>query len=182
MQAIAKPETSATADRTPAKRDLPLVILDASNIAFGGTGGERKARLSLLLEVASQVPKAGCELKIVADASLRHRIDDKQAYEGFVRAGFVLQAPAGRSADQFIAHLARKRLAEGQKVRLLTNDLLRQLPDLEHLRITFLVVSDGEVLFDPPLGTLAAPVETAVPTGVGTPPLLIATISTEPVA
>lgn len=170
MQATAKPETSTTAERTPTKRDVPLVILDASNVAFGGSGGERKARLSLLLEVTSQVPKAGCELKVVADASLRHRIDDKQAYEGFVRAGFILQAPAGRSADQFIAHLARKRLAEGQKVFLLTNDLLRQMPDLEDLRITFLVVSEQEVLFDPPLASLRtlapatdAPIEPAAP-------------------
>lgn len=161
---------------------MPLIIIDASNVAFGGSGGPGKAKLSLLLEVATQVATEGCELRIVADASLRHRIDDKQAYEGFVRAGFILQAPAGRSADQFIAHLARKRLAEGQQVHLLTNDLLRQLPDLEHLRVTFLVVDEKEVLFDPPFASQVSDTSVAAKT-VGTVPALPRVVSSmEPVS
>jgi hypothetical protein len=154
MRASATDRTCAGADRTEPKRDLPLVIVDASNVAFGGSHGGQKARLDLLLEVVSQVPKAGCELKVVADASLRHRIDKREEYEGFVRDGFFLQAPAGRSADQFIVLLVNKRQAEGQQVRILTNDLLRQHPGLEPMRITFLEVSEGEVVFDPPLGSL----------------------------
>ena len=156
MEAIESASASNAIERSSAGSGLPLLIVDASNVAFGGPGESRKASLSLLLEVVSQIPKAGCELKAVADASLRHRIDEKQAYEGFVRSGFFLQAPAGRPADQFIALLARKRLSEGQRVHILTNDLLRQLPDLEQLRVTFLVVSKAEVLFDPPLASLSA--------------------------
>jgi hypothetical protein len=157
--------TSAGTERTQPKRGLPLVIVDASNVAFGGSHGGRKARLDLLLEVVSHIPRAGCELKVVADASLRHRIDKREEYEGFVRDGFFLQAPAGRSADQFIALIVKKRQAGGQQVWVLTNDLLRQHPNLEPIRITFLEISEGEVVFDPPLGTLnprRGPTEPAV--------------------
>ncbi|MGB7123390.1 MAG: hypothetical protein WBE40_00820 [Thermoplasmata archaeon] len=165
MNASTMDRTSADTERTHTKRVLPLVIVDASNVAFGGSHGGRKARLDLLLEVVSQIPGAGCEIKVVADASLRHRIDKREEYEGFVRDGFFLQAPAGRSADQFIALLAKKRQGEGQEVRVLTNDLFRQHPNLEPMRITFLEISDGEVVFDPPLGTLnpcRTPTEPAV--------------------
>jgi hypothetical protein len=149
--------TGAGTERAQPKRDLPLVVVDASNVAFGCSHGGRKARLDFLLNVVSQIPKAGCELKVVADASLRHRIDKREDYEAFVREGFFLQAPAGRSADQFIVLLVNKRQAEGQQVRVLTNDLLRQHPNLEPQRITFLEISEGEVVFDPPLQTLNPP-------------------------
>ena len=154
MSASTLDRTNEGTERTQPERDLPLVIVDASNVAFGGSHGGRRARLDLLVEVVSQIPRAGCELKVVADASLRHRIDKREEYEGLVGDGFFLQAPAGRSADQFIALLAKKRQTEGQQVRVLTNDLLRQYPNLESMRITFLEISVGEVVFDPPLGTL----------------------------
>ena len=43
----------------------------------------------------------------------------------------------------------------GQPVYVLTNDLLRENPDLGALRVTFLETSEGEVIFDPPLPSLA---------------------------
>lgn len=148
-------EKNSTNDKTTVGRAKPLLIVDASNVAFGNSGGGKKPCLAPLQDILREIPKGAYELKMIADASLRHRIDRREEYENLVRSGEVLQTPAGRSADQFMAQLARKRKAEGQKVQVLTNDLLREYPDLEPVRVTFLFVGDGEVVFDPPFPTQA---------------------------
>ncbi len=134
----------------------PLLIVDASNVAFGSTGAIRNPTLATLAEVLAMLPASNLEIRAIADASLRHKIDRREDYERLVQTGEVLQAPAGRSADQFIAQLARRRKAKGQKVYILTNDLLRQWSDLEQLRVTFLKIGEGEIIFDPPLETLSS--------------------------
>ncbi|MDG6934426.1 MAG: hypothetical protein JRN68_06975 [Nitrososphaerota archaeon] len=132
----------------------PLLIVDASNVAFGTSYAKSRPMLSTLRGVLAMLPTANLDIKVIADASLRHKIDNREDYERIIRSGEVIQAPAGRSADQFIAHLARKRMANHQRVYILTNDLLRQWPDLESLRVTFLDVGGGEMIFDPPLEIL----------------------------
>lgn len=149
MNAMAEPATTSSSESPQPKPDLPLVIVDASNVAFGLEGGGRKARFRLLAHVMAQIPRTGCEMKVVADASLRHRMDDRRSYEEYIRAGFILQAPAGRSADQFIRQLAESRKAKGQRVLVLSNDLFRQLPGFQVDRIAFMAVGEEEVLFDP---------------------------------
>ena len=151
MNAVSEPETNATTNEASGRRALPLLVVDASNVAFGSSGSVRKPCLATLMEVLSKIPSAGYEVRVLADASLRHRIDKREEYEELVRAGKILQTPAGRPADQFIAHLTKKRMLEGQKVLVLTNDMLREHSDLEALRVTFLLVDKGEVIFDPPL-------------------------------
>lgn len=133
----------------------PLLIVDASNVSFGTSYAKSRPMLSTLRAVLAMLPTANLEVKVIADASLRHKIDSREDYERIIRSGEVIQAPAGRSADQFIAHLARKRMANHQRVYILTNDLLRQWSDLESLRVTFLDVGGGEIIFDPPLEALS---------------------------
>lgn len=157
MSAASKTSETPTSFETRGDSDPPLVIVDASNVALDGRSGGAKARLSFLLEVVSQIPEPTCEVIVIADASLRHRIDDREEYEKLVNSGVILQAPAGRSADRFAALLARRRRSMGQLVYVLTNDLLRENPDLGSLRVTFLETRDGEVIFDPPLSDLAVP-------------------------
>ena len=166
-------ETSGCADcsEVVSDRERPLLIVDASNVAFGYANSAREAHLSNLLDVIAQISGTGIELKIIADASLRHRIDAKKGYERLVREGTVLQAPAGRPADEFLTLLARKRRDEGQTVRIMTNDLLREHPEVESLRATFLIVQPGEVLFDSSFVELVAKVRHAeTPTTAETSP------------
>lgn len=146
-------ELNGTPNSKPpqSKTDLTLVIVDASNVAFGLDEGGRRARFRLLAHVMVQFPRASYEVKAVADASLRHRIDDKSSFEEYVREGFILQAPAGRSADSFIMQLAQSRRSRGQSVVLLSNDLFRQFPDFHAERIAFMAVGEREVIFDPPV-------------------------------
>lgn len=151
INAMAVTATASSPTETPVKTDLPLLIVDASNVAFGLEGGVWRAKFKLLAHVMAHIPPAGFEMKVIADASLRHRVDDKKRFEECVRAGLVLQAPAGRSADQFIRQLAESRMAKGQPVLVLSNDLFRQLPDFHVRRVAFLAIGEEEVLFDPPL-------------------------------
>jgi len=74
----------------------PRVLVDASNVAHSTEGGE--ARLRNIQLVQEKLREAGLEAVIVADAALRHQIDDKPAYETLIDQGKVHQAPAGTDA------------------------------------------------------------------------------------
>ena len=154
MNAIRNATASGVTGTTEEGRMNTLLIVDASNVAFGNAGAMRTPILANLTEVLAMLTEADLEIKAIADASLRHKIDRREDYEQIIQLGRVIQAPAGRSADQFIAQLARKRKAEGQNAYILTNDLFRQCPDLEQFRVTFLMIAEREIIFDPPLETL----------------------------
>lgn len=128
-----------------------LVIVDASNIALSRRDRNGKGSFRTLAHVIDQVIEARLAHAIIADASLRHRIDEPVAYEALVHSGSILQAPAGASADRFIVLLARKRESEGQRVLILTNDRLANESAAGLERIRFLAVSEHETLFDPSL-------------------------------
>lgn len=94
------------------------VLVDASNVAHATEGGS--ARLRNIRLVMDKLREEGFEPLIVADAALRHQIDDKGAYERLIEQGSVHQAPAGTDADYFILSFARELNA-----RILTNDRFR---------------------------------------------------------
>ena len=131
------------------------VIVDASNIAFAGALADGRPRLKPLCYVIDELQRFAIANVVIADASLRHRIDDRPAYEALVRSRFILQAPAGTAADRYMVLLAQKRQAEGERVLVLTDDRLadQNAPGLK--RMTYMVVGDNEVLFDPPLKGLS---------------------------
>lgn len=83
-----------------------IVIVDASNVAHS-TEGE-KPRLANILLIRDKIREEGFEPVLVADAALRHQIDDEQGYERMVDAGEIKQAPAGTDADYFILSFARE--------------------------------------------------------------------------
>jgi hypothetical protein len=141
-------------DNTAAQIHRPIILVDASNVAFAGNSGPHQPRLRRLIRVLEEIREARIPVLVIADASLRHRIDDRNGLEQLIRNGFVLQAPAGCDADRFLAQLAVKRAKEGHRPLILTDDLLREYPDAEPFRFPFLVVSDSEVLFYTPLSSL----------------------------
>ena len=94
------------------------VLVDGSNVAHATEGGE--ARLDNIQLVMRKLSDAGLKPFIVADAALRHQIDDKAAYEKMIDDGVVHQAPAGTDADYFILSFAREMGA-----RILSNDRFR---------------------------------------------------------
>lgn len=94
------------------------VLVDGSNVAHATEGGE--ARLDNIQLVMRKLSSDGFTPLIVADAALRHQIDDKAGYEKLIDDGIVHQAPAGTDADYFILSFARQMGA-----RILTNDRFR---------------------------------------------------------
>ena len=122
----------------------PRVLVDASNVAHSTEGGE--ARLRNIQLVQEKLRGEGLEPIIVADAALRHQIDDKPAYERLIDEGKVHQAPAGTDADYFILSFARE-----MDARILTNDRFRdRAKDFprERNRVIRYMIVDGEVVLE----------------------------------
>jgi hypothetical protein len=129
-----------------AEGDAPeskLVLVDGSNVAHSSEG--EKARLANLLLVRDKLAEEGLEPVIVADAALRHQIDDAAGYERLVEDGSVKQAPAGTDADYFILSFARELDAA-----VLSNDRFRDrikhFPEVATRIIRYMIVAEEVVL------------------------------------
>jgi len=120
------------------------VLVDGSNVAHSSEGG--RARLANLLAVREKLREEGLESVIVADAALRHQIDDADGYERLVEGGVVRQAPAGTDADYFILSFADELDAS-----VVSNDRFRDrigsFPDVRKRIIKYMIV-EGEVVFE----------------------------------
>ena len=118
-------------------------IVDASNVAHAG---EKGARLATLLAVRDELKEEGFEPILIADAALRHQIDDKDGYERLVDDGELQQAPAGTDADYFVL-----KLAKDLDAMVVSNDRFRdggKLADaVKNRQIRFMVVA-GEVVLE----------------------------------
>jgi hypothetical protein len=124
--------------------EMPRVLVDASNVAHATEGGE--ARLQNIKLVQDKLREEGFEPLIVADAALRHQIDDKSEYERLIDDGKVHQAPAGTDADFFILSFARE-----LEARILTNDRFRDRAQEfaeERDRVIRFMIVDGEVVLE----------------------------------
>ena len=127
------------------EKDGPRVaLIDASNVAHS-TEGDR-VRLANILAVRDKLVEDGYEPIIMADAALRHQIDDRAAYEQLVDDGVVKQAPAGTDADYFILSFARELDAQ-----IVSNDRFRdrvqQYPEARDSVIRYMIIGD-EVVFE----------------------------------
>jgi hypothetical protein len=120
------------------------VLVDASNVAHATEGGE--ARLANIRLVEEKLREEGLDPVVVADAALRHQIDDKRRFEQMIEDGVVHQAPAGTDADYFILSFAREMGAP-----ILTNDRFRdraqEFAEERDRTIRYMIV-DGEVVLE----------------------------------
>lgn len=121
-----------------------IALVDASNVAHSSEG--EKARYHNIVLVCRKLQEEGIEPIVVADAALRHQIDDVEAYERQVEAGAIRQAPAGTDADYFLLSFARELEAP-----IVSNDRFRDRRDafpeaIEHV-IRYMIVAD-EVVFE----------------------------------
>jgi hypothetical protein len=120
-----------------------VVLVDGSNVAHS-TEGEQ-ALVANLLAIRDKLCEEGLEPIIVADAALRHQIDDAKRYEQLVEQGHVRQAPAGTDADYFILSFARELNAS-----IVSNDRFRdrikEFPEVRERVIRFMILQDEVVL------------------------------------
>jgi hypothetical protein len=120
-----------------------VAIVDGSNVAHS-TEGE-PPHVANIVAVRDKLVEEGLEPIIVADAALRHQIDDATKYEQLIEEGLVRQAPAGTDADYFILSFARELNAS-----IVSNDRFRdrikQFPEVRERVIRFMIVQDEVVL------------------------------------
>lgn len=128
---------------TEAQPESRTVLIDGSNVAHS-TEGE-KPLVANLLAVRDKLKEEGLDPIIMADAALRHQIDDKKVYEDMIESGSIRQAPAGTDADYFILAFARELNAT-----IVSNDRFRdrisQFPEARDRVIRYMIVNDEVVL------------------------------------
>lgn len=120
------------------------VIVDASNVAHSTE--KNPASLANVRLVRDRLTEDGMTPILVADAALRHQIDDADGYEALVQAGEIKQAPAGTDADYFILSFARELDAS-----VLSNDRFKDriasFPEVKDRIIRYMIVA-GEVVLE----------------------------------
>ncbi|MEW6011016.1 Zc3h12a-like ribonuclease [Methanobacterium alkalithermotolerans] len=119
------------------------VIIDASNVAHYGKRADDKPRLKNISSSIEALKKLGYEVIIIADASLRHEIDEKESFNQLLDDGKVQQVPSGTTADHYIL-----KLAEEEDAKILSNDVFREyfdeFQDINSRRIPY-QLKDGEI-------------------------------------
>lgn len=132
--------------RDPAEGEVQQLraIVDGSNVAHSSEGDEGKMHNIVL--VVRKLMEEGYDPIVVADAALRHQIDDKEGYERRVEEGKIRQAPAGTDADYFILAFARE-----LDCVIVSNDLFRDraeaFPEARERMIRYMILED-EVVFE----------------------------------
>ena len=120
------------------------VIVDGSNVAHSSEG--EKALLGNIRVVRDKLVEEGYEPVIVADAALRHQIDEEAAFEQMVESGEIRQAPAGTDADFFILSFARE-----LEATIVSNDRFKDrvqaFPEVRDRVIRYMIIN-GEVVFE----------------------------------
>ena len=130
--------------RQDANAGTRRALVDGSNVAHSSEGD--RPRLANIIAIMDKLKEEGLEPIVVADAALRHQIDDPEGYERLVERGSVHQAPAGTDADYFILSFARELDAA-----VVSNDRFRDrqkaFPEARERVIRYMIV-DGEVVLE----------------------------------
>lgn len=96
-----------------------IVIVDVSNVAFDNVPKGQKPRLSQVLSAINYYKDKGFEPVSIADANLRHIIDETQEFQRKLDNGKIEQSPKGIRADEYILTLAKDKYPDA---KIVTND------------------------------------------------------------
>ena len=124
------------------------VVVDASNVAHYKKNENSKPQMANILAAVKALEESEDEFVIIADASLRHEIDDKAQFEKLLESGNVEEVPPGNDADHFILDIATR-----EKAKILSNDKFRdyaaEFRNISSMRIPF-VIEKGRLTFGRP--------------------------------
>lgn len=99
-------------------------MVDASNVAHFGRKRDAKPSLEYIVKAADALEKLGYEPILIADASLRHEIDQKDEFNQLLEEDKIQQVPSGTTADHYIL-----KMAEDEDAKILSNDVFREYND-----------------------------------------------------
>ena len=124
------------------------VVVDASNIAYYVKNENGQPQMANILAAVKALEEGEDEFVIIADASLRHDIDDKEKFLKLLESENVEEVPAGNDADHFILEIATS-----EKAKILSNDKFRdyaaEFKNISSFRIPF-VIDNGRLTFGKP--------------------------------
>lgn len=100
------------------------VIIDASNVAHFGKIKDGQPSLDNILKAIEALNGLGYEPFAIADAPLRHEIDNREEFNKLLEEGKVHQVPSGTTADHFIL-----KIAYDENAKILSNDIFREYSD-----------------------------------------------------
>ena len=124
--------------------ETKTVIVDGSNVAHSSEG--ERPLLENILAVRDKLVEEGYEPVILADAALRHQIDEENAFEKMIESGEIKQAPAGTDADYFILSFARE-----LEATIVSNDRFKDrveaFPEVRDRVIRYMIIN-REVVFE----------------------------------
>ena len=124
------------------------VVVDASNVAHYVKNENSKPQIANILAAVKALEESEDEFVIIADASLRHEIDDKEEFEKLLQSENVEEVPPGNDADHFILDIATR-----EKAKVLSNDKFRdyaaEFRNISSMRIPF-VIENGRLTFGRP--------------------------------
>ena len=139
-------EIRVTSEKEPKKGES--LYVDIANILYMDHDGHGKLKVKNIPKLIETLKNQGYSPILIADASIKHEVDDKKKYDRMVVEKIVREAPEGRPADIFILEQARK-----EDCKFLTNDLYRDSFDkfdkdwiFTH-RLTCMF-EDGEIIID----------------------------------
>jgi len=111
-------------EKTSIQSPNKMMIVDLANILYQDKNENQELKVENIIKVHRAVFSMGYTPTMIADASTKHKMDDKSLYEGLIEDGFVVQSPAGTKADEYVLEVAK-----AEKSKFLTNDLFREYWD-----------------------------------------------------
>ena len=129
--------------------DKVYIIVDGSNIAFYKRTHNKKAKYNNLEIVKDFLKGLSKKFSIcwetIIDASLRHRIDDKEALEKAIKKGLITQCPDKIEADKFILEFFSR---HPENTLIISNDNFKEYK-IDNLVIFKFVIMFDEIIFEP---------------------------------
>lgn len=127
------------------------VVIDGSNVAYNSNGNGKKSdpKLSNIMAMVVFLKHKGfTDIKVINDASLRHRVSDKNNLPELKKMAECIEAPAENPADIFIIHHVKR-----NHCLLVSNDTFREwktrdswvAENIDYYRLSFLI-NGNEVL------------------------------------
>ena len=124
------------------------VVVDASNVAHHRKNENGQPQMSNILAAVKALEESEDEFVIIADASLRHDIDEKDKFLKLLESENVEEVPAGNDADHFILDIATR-----ERAKILSNDKFRdyaaEFRNIASMRIPF-IIDNGRLTFGKP--------------------------------
>lgn len=133
------------------------VVLDGANVAHGIAGDSKtKPTVENMLKVIKKLKCKGfTEITVISDASLKHRLSDKEKLAELEKSCEYLSAPAEASADMFLIDFVKN-----NRCLLVTNDTFRDwkikdkwvAENIDYYKLSFMI--DGDKVLMPDIDTL----------------------------